>query len=286
MTPRVTKTSRKPRNLGKTGKAGVDSYGVTAKHYDAAYATKQDLVDLPFYIDLAKASGGPVLEIACGTGRVLLPIAREGIAIEGVDNSLPMLRILKSHIEKERSGIRRRVTLHEGDMRDFRLRKKFPLVIIPFRPLQHMYTVDDQLRALTTAAFHLTKEGILAFDVFYPKMELISAGIGQEIVDLEWQANPDSTVRRYFRKDSVDKINQVFSFTFIFRTYQGDKLVREESEPFQLSYYTYPHLKALFRLARLEPVEEYGSFAKTPLDNTAEQMIFLLKRPNRSDAVA
>jgi SAM-dependent methyltransferase len=278
MTPRATKTSRKPRNLGNAGKAGVESYRVTAKHYDAAYATKQDLVDLPFYVDLAKASGGPMLEIACGTGRVLLPVAREGIAIEGVDNSLPMLRILKSHIEKEPSGVRRRITLHEGDMRHFRLRKRFPLVIIPFRPLQHMYSVDDQLKALTTAAFHLQKKGTLAFDVFYPKMELISSGIGQEIVDLEWQANSDSIVRRYFRKDSVDKINQVFSFTFIFRTYQGDNLVHEESEPFKLSYYTYPHLKALFRLARLEPVAEYGSFAKTPMDNTAEQMIFLLKR--------
>src|SRR6202040_2581096 len=155
--------------------------------------------------DLAKASGGPVLEIACGTGRILLPIARESIDIEGVDSSLPMLQVLTSHIENEPPEIRRRITLHEGDMRDFRLREKFPLVIIPFRPLQHMYTLQDQLRALATAAFHLRKNGILAFDVFYPKMELISAAPGQEIVDLEWQANSTSVVRRCFRKDSVDK---------------------------------------------------------------------------------
>jgi SAM-dependent methyltransferase len=278
MTPRATKTSRNRISSGRGKKAPVESYSVTAKHYDAAYATKQDLVDLPFYLELAKQSAGPVLEIACGTGRVLLPIAREGIQIDGVDNSLPMVRVLKSHIENEPAQIRRRITFHQGDMRHFRLRKKFPLVIIPFRPLQHMYTLQDQLNALTTAAFHLQKKGILAFDVFYPKMERIPAGIGQEILELEWQADSDSIVRRYFRKDSVDKINQVFSFTFIFRIYQGDKLVHEESEPLKLSYYTYPHLKALFRLARLQSVAEYGSFAKTPLDNTAEQMIFLLKK--------
>jgi 2-polyprenyl-3-methyl-5-hydroxy-6-metoxy-1,4-benzoquinol methylase len=66
-----------------------DSYGISAKHYDAAYgifADKQILVDSPFYVDLAKRSGGPVLEIGCGTGRVLLSIAREGIEIDGVDN--------------------------------------------------------------------------------------------------------------------------------------------------------------------------------------------------------
>jgi SAM-dependent methyltransferase len=61
--------------------SAADSYQVIAKYYDGAYAAKQDLVDLPFYGDLAEQSRGPVLEIACGTGRVLLPIARRGIAI-------------------------------------------------------------------------------------------------------------------------------------------------------------------------------------------------------------
>jgi hypothetical protein len=85
-------------------------------------------------------------------------------------------------------------------------------------------------------------------------------------------------VRRFFRKDAIDKINQIFSFTFIFRTYRSGELILEEAEAFQLCYYTYPHLRALFLLAGLEPVAEYGSFAKTPLDNSAEQMIFLLRK--------
>src|ERR1700724_2732269 len=96
-----------------------DSYEILASHYETGYCSKQDLVDVPFYVDLARKSGGPVLEIACGTGRVLLPIARQGIAIDGVDNSLPMLSVLKSHIESGPPQVRRRVTLHNGDMRDF-----------------------------------------------------------------------------------------------------------------------------------------------------------------------
>jgi SAM-dependent methyltransferase len=261
-------------------KVGAESYKITSQHYDAAYAAKQDLVDLPFYLDLARKSGGPVLEIACGTGRVLLQIAREGVSITGVDNSRPMLQVLRARLKTEPPDFRRKITLHQGDMRDFRLGRKYPLVIIPFRPMQHMYTVIDQIQALTTAAFHLQKDGMLAFDVFYPKFKLMDEGIGQEVLDLEWPSgsDSDSVVRRYFRKDSVDKINQVFSFTFIFRTYAGDKLVREEREPFKLSYYTYPHLQALFTLAGLEPLAEYGSFAKTLLDNSADQMIFLLKK--------
>jgi SAM-dependent methyltransferase len=258
----------------------VETYRVIAKYYDGAYAAKQDLLDLPFYLDLATQSRGPVLEIACGTGRVLLPIARKGIEICGVDNSLSMLEVLKENLAREPDEVRQHITVQEGDMRTFRLNRTFPLVMIPFRPMQHMFTVEDQVAALKTAAAHLTDQGTLAFDVFYPKFEMIWTKIGEEIPEMEWSPSSDPTklVRRFFRKDSIDKINQIFSFTFIFRTYESGKLIQEETEPFRLCYYTYPHLRALFRLAGLEPIAEYGCFSKTPLDNTAEQMIFLLRK--------
>lgn len=254
-------------------------YRVSAKYYDEAYASKKDLVDLDFYVDLARRIGGPVLELACGTGRILLPIAREGIAIHGVDLSTAMLHILRDNLQREPKDVRELVSIVEGDMRSFRSNRKYPLVLIPFRPLQHMHTVDDQVAALKTAAFHLEKDGILAFNVFFPKYDLLDSGIGTELLELEWQvkSNPGRTIRRYFRKESLDKINQNFTATFIFRTYEGGKLILEETEPLKLSYYTYPHLKALFLLAGLEIVEEYGSFARAPLDNDTQEMIFLLR---------
>jgi SAM-dependent methyltransferase len=261
----------------------VDSYDISAKHYDAAYAKlaeKNLLLDVPFYVDLAKASGGPVLEIGCGTGRVLLSIAREGIEIEGVDNSGPMLGVLRHHLKAEPVEVRNRVQLHEGDMRNFRLEREFPLVIIPFRPMQHMYTMEDQLAALKTAAAHLDDGGKLAFDVFHPKFEMIPAGIGEEVLELEWHmdGNPLKLVRRYFRKESHDKIAQTFTATFSFRTYYGDILVKEESEPLKMSYYTYPQMRGLLAMAGLEIVEVYGAFAKAPLDNDASDMIFVVRK--------
>jgi SAM-dependent methyltransferase len=258
----------------------ADSYDVLARHYDAAYANEQFLADVPFYVDLAKQVGGPVLEIACGTGRVLLNIAREGIQIDGVDNSAAMLGVLESRLQREPPRVRDKVALHENDMRRFRLHQRYRLAIIPFRPMQHMYTLQDQADALTTAAAHLQDDGKLAFDVFYPDFEKIPSGIGQEILDLEWTVDtaPRQLVRRFFRKDSFDKIHQTFTGTFVFRTYEGDKLVLEESDPLQMCYYTYPHLRALFLLTGFEPLEEYGSFAKTPLDNASHQMIFVLRK--------
>jgi len=258
----------------------VDSYHVAAKYYDSAYATMRDLNDAPFYLELAKELGGPVLEIGCGTGRVLLPIARAGIEIHGVDNSGPMLGILREHLAREDEAVNQRVTLHTGDMRELRLERKFPLVTIPFRPMQHMYTVTDQIRALKSAAAHLAEGGTLAFDVFYPKFEVLHIGIGEERLEAEWfsPSDPEVLIRRFFRKDVVDKINQTSSLTFIFRSYRNGKLILEESDTLKMSYYTYPHLRALFLLAGLEPVAEYGSFARDPLDNSSQEMIFLLRR--------
>ncbi len=85
------------------GTGEPDSYEILAWHYDTGYCSKQDLVDVPFSVDVAWKSGGPVLEIAGGTGRVLLPIAREGIEIEGVDNSEAMLRILRRNLARSRA---------------------------------------------------------------------------------------------------------------------------------------------------------------------------------------
>ena len=258
----------------------IDSYHVAAKYYDGAYGAMRDLVDAPFYLNLASEVGGPVLEIGCGTGRVLLPIARAGIEIHGVDNSGPMLGILTENLAGEDPEARSKVTLHSGDMRKFRLSRQFPLVIIPFRPMQHMYTVSDQVRALKSAARHVAEGGTLAFDVFYPKFEVLRLGIGEEKLEAEWTSpsDPKTVIRRYYRKDAVDKINQTTSLTFIFRSFRNGRLESEENDTLKMSYYTYPHLRALFLLAGLEPVAEYGSFAKTPLDNNAEDMIFLLRK--------
>jgi SAM-dependent methyltransferase len=258
----------------------IDSYLIAAKHYDAAYEAMH-LVDAPFYVDLAKESGGPVLEIGCGTGRVLLATAREGIEIHGLDNSAPMLAVLKEKIARENLTAQKSISLHAADMRDFNLGRKFALVTIPFRPMQHMFTVTDQLAALKSAAAHVDDGALLAFDVFCPRFERLAQsalGVGEEILEAEWSPSPDVVVRRYYRRESIDKINQSYSVTFFFRTYRGDELVLEEREGLKMSFYTYPHLCALFLLAGLDAVAEYGSFAKTPLDNNAEEMIFLLRR--------
>ncbi|HTU36000.1 MAG TPA: class I SAM-dependent methyltransferase [Candidatus Acidoferrum sp.] len=268
-----------------TQESTLDTYALSARYYDAAYAAI-DLVDAPFYLELAQQIGGPVLEMGCGTGRVLLPIARAGIEIHGLDQSPAMLDILKEKLQREPEEVHRRVTLHPGDMRSARLNQQFPIVIIPFRPLQHMHAIEDQIAALRTAAAHLNDDGRFAFDVFYPRFDAPRSAIGEERLEMEWPVDgkPGTIIRRFYRNESIDKTHQNFRGTFIYRTFEGDRLVREETAPLHMTWYTYPQLRALFLLADLEVVEEYGSFATGPLDNSATEMIFVLKKSKRSIA--
>jgi SAM-dependent methyltransferase len=255
------------------------TYSRMAKHYDPAYGARPDLKDVPFYLEMARRQGGPILEIACGTGRVLLEIARLGIEIVGVDYSEAMLAVLRSKLVKESPETRERVTVHVGDMRTFSLGRQFRQVFIPFRPMQHMYTVDDQISALTRAGEHLRAGGLLVFDVFYPIFSKLDEKMDEEELDSEWvdPDNPQRTVRRYFVRHSLNRLQQYFEGEFIFRTYQGDELVAEERSPLAMSYYTYPHMLLLFKHCGLEIVEEYGSFDRDPID-ICREMIFVLRR--------
>src|SRR5437762_1630373 len=119
--------------------------------YDLVFTPDQS--DVPFYTGLARACGGPVLEIGIGTGRVALPIARSGISVVGIDRSEEMLAALETKIRREK--LSRRVRAERADMRDFDLRRKFPLVIVPFRAFLHNLTTADQIACLEACRRHL-----------------------------------------------------------------------------------------------------------------------------------
>ncbi len=266
--------------LALRSKKTMDSYRIIANYYDRSYEAKPHLEDLPFYIDFANQNGGPILELGCGTGRILLPIARSGIEITGLDISEYMLAVLKEKLADETNEVKAKVTLHHGDIRSFKTEKKYALVTIPFRALQHMYSISDQIAALNSAKDSLSGNGLLIFDVFNPHFDKVYAGIGEEYLDFEWTSG-DSQIKRYFRKDSIDKKNLSFTGAFIFRTYRDNQLILEEEDPIKMSFYTFPHLQLLFKIVGLEIVETFGSFKKEDLTGNSPEMIFVLRKEQK-----
>src|SRR5262245_58236780 len=134
----------------------TDEYGsVTAKYYDKTYeALRGASGDAEFYRALARECGGPVLELGCGTGRILGPIAHDGIACTGLDASAGMLAAFR------RSDPPANVRLVQGRMQHFDLSPdRFQLIFAGFRAFQHLYTVDDQLACLAAVRRHLAPGG-------------------------------------------------------------------------------------------------------------------------------
>lgn len=140
-------------------------YETFAGFYDALREERPGETD--FYVEQARRCGGAVLEVGCGTGHVLLPVASSGSEVWGIDSSEAMLRVLEGKLERlaRRTGERLRVTLRREDMRDFALGRRFGLVMIPFHTFQHLMDPEEQRGCLRCVRRHLTPEGRLVMDV-------------------------------------------------------------------------------------------------------------------------
>jgi SAM-dependent methyltransferase len=149
--------------------AAVSSpYDSIAELYDPWSASVVE--DVAFYLEEARRSGGPVLELGVGTGRIAVPIAAEGIRVIGVDSSRGMLEVCARRAAL--AGVE--LDLRVGDLREPPVSERVPLVICPFRSLLHMHTDEDRLSVLTAVGELLLPEGRFVFDVFTPGAEDIA----------------------------------------------------------------------------------------------------------------
>lgn len=134
----------------------MDVYGKLARFYDLQHA--ELTADTVFYVHFARQAGGPVLEMGCGTGRILLPLIGAGIEVTGVDSSPAMLSVARRKLGD-------RIPLIKGDMRTVSLPERYSLIIITINTFMHLLTTADQLGALNNLARHLTPDGRLIIDL-------------------------------------------------------------------------------------------------------------------------
>jgi len=153
----------------------VSAYDKIARLYDPW--SRSVVEDVPFYVDEALRSGGPVLELAVGTGRIAVPIAASGIPVVGVDLSEGMLEVARERAQEAGAEL----DLRHGDMRDPPVEGTFPLVLVPFRSMLHMETDTDRRAVLRAIKRHLAPGGRLIFDVFAPAADDIADTHGRWI---------------------------------------------------------------------------------------------------------
>jgi len=240
-----------------------DEYeGPLALNYDALYGVMRDPSgDAAFYRALAEEAGGPVLELGCGTGRVLLPIAALRIPCVGLDASPAMLAALRAKNPPAN------LELVEGRMESFDLGgRRFPLITCPFRAFQHLLDVPAQLAALANVRRHLAPGGAFAFDVFDPKLAWIAGPSDAERLDATFTR--DGVETRRFARARTDLAAQTLDVTFRFEPAQveGNTTVR-------LRWFYRYEIEHLLARAGFTDLTIYGGYDRRPWRPEGETII-------------
>jgi ubiquinone/menaquinone biosynthesis C-methylase UbiE len=244
-------------------------YDTDWEFYDDFYA---DVDDIDFYRALAERAGGPVLEVMCGTGRVLVPLARSGFEVVGMDSNEKMLEVARRKIAKESPEVQKRARLVRADARDFDLGSKFGVAILAFSSVNHLLSPDDQDRAMACIKRNLAEDGFLAVASFIPHNEKLGADKLDKEVELE---NGDLLIRYSTR--TLNPAGTVMRLTYRWEKERRGKIVYEHSSSFELRLLRPNQLKALLEGAGFQLVERWGGYRGEPLDPKGDVVVFVAR---------
>jgi len=236
--------------------------------YDLLFETLD--FDRAFWLGVGREAQGPVLDLGCGTGRVLIPLLEAGVDMDGVDLHPRMLDRLRA--KAARRGFHPR--LLAADMRDFTMPRRYARVICAFNAFAHCESTQDQLATLRCCREHMEPGGALVLHISYPGVALwLDAG---EAPVLEHEtANPANGNRlQLYDRRSMDRVNQSQRSEIEVRELDeaGATVASHRFEARQRWVYRY-ELELLLRLAGFARWEIAGDFAGAPLTRDDQQMI-------------
>jgi SAM-dependent methyltransferase len=263
-------------------------YDACAAFYDDDYQALGRSDDVALYVELARQAGGPVLEMGCGSGRVLLPTARAGVEVAGVDASPRMLERLRRRLAGEPAEVARRVRLAEADLTapDLGLAgggggafagDRFALVTAPFRVIQHLVGRDEQRAWLAAVGRCLAPGGELVFDVFQPQFDEVADGPAGS-VDVEREEPGGRRVRRVVWVSHHPEV-QTFDLRFEWLVERPDGASRSTRKAeTTVRWFTRYELENLLELAGFEVLEVWGGFDRRPHGPGAEEIVVRARR--------
>lgn len=242
----------------------MDLYDTVAPFYRLEIGGYDE--DIPFYLNLAARTGGPVLDVGAGTGRVGMPLAKAGFEVTALDSSRAML--------KEASGLKTVV----GDMRDFRLPEAFGLVLLAAGTFAHLTTQHDQERALRGLQKHLAPDGLVAIALQNPYQWALDQA--QDELVFGWEKSGPGigeTTRMSYAVHS-DRTLQLRHVRTWYDVTGDDQRVRRTSVRFALRWTYQPELELLLERCGLKPEAWYGSYDLDPYDAESAALIALASR--------
>ena len=237
-------------------------------------------VDIPFFLDLAREYNcSEILELACGTGRIAIPLAKEGLSVTGLDISLEMLNIFNEKIKHLPDEISNRIRIVQGDMSNFNLNKRYDLVLFPFHTFQML--LDDKSRENCLCgiiAEHLKPNGIFVVNAFRPygpideNWELVPPHIQYEVYDRKNRR----TIKKTSINEKIDISEQIIYVKHRYDITYEDGKTKSLYDYLALKYYQHEQLKSLLLNTGFEILEEYGWYDKRDIAN-GKELIFVCR---------
>jgi SAM-dependent methyltransferase len=241
------------------------------RHYDALNSFL--VADIPFYVAEARRAAGmtnphppakgagrmgyPVLELACGTGRLTIPIAQSAVEIVGLDLSPSML----AHARTKAKAAGVEIEFVEGDCCAFDLGRKFALIFMAFNSMQHLHDYASLAALFANVRKHLAEGGRFVFDVFNPKIEILARSPEDRRLEREYQ-DPDGKGTMAFENSMVyDDASQVSHIQcyFVRRGANGENVDLRVEELHLRSFFP-QELDLLVPSQGFEIVEKFGNF--------------------------
>jgi SAM-dependent methyltransferase len=245
------------------------TYDLLSRYYDLENADFTE--DLDFWLDLAETHGDPILELGCGSGRVLLHLARRGHAITGVDNSPEMLALLEAKLKQASTKhIAVPPTRLAASLHDFQTTESFKLAIMPFNTFMHLLTLEAQTAALVNIRQHLAVGAPLALDMPNPGDAYAGPEPG---LALERTFRDGASTVQQFSCIALDRAAQLAHITWLYDAIAPGGAVQRTVVPLTLRY-TFPgEMRLLVERCGFTLTHLYGDYDCSPLADGSPRMI-------------
>jgi len=257
----------------------VKFYDTIARFYDAENAEMTD--DLALYSDLVAETGGPVLDVGCGTGRVMLHLAQAGVPVVGVDRSETMLARGRRKLDVL-SDLKPRVTFIAGDALEADLPDSFRLIIVPYNTFMHFRTQDRQLAALRRFRSLLHDDGLLVLDIPNAGEAFATEDDGAVTLERMFTEPESGHLVMQLSYSTLDRVSQHLHVTWIYDEILDDGTVQRTIAPLVLRYVFPGEMDLLLAAAGLRRVQYWGNYDQSPFADGSPRMIVLAeKAPER-----